>query len=49
MSGYDEQEIQTRLGEAEIAAFLQKPFTLEQLNGTLNQVLGLDDAASKQG
>ena len=37
------------LGEAEIAAFLQKPFTLEQLNGTLNQVLGLGATATKQG
>ncbi len=48
MSGYDEQEIQARLGEAEIAAFLQKPFTLEQLNGTLNEVLGPAAAAARR-
>jgi CheY-like chemotaxis protein len=40
MSGYDEQEIQARLGASEIAGFLQKPFTLEQLNQALEQVLG---------
>jgi two-component system, cell cycle sensor histidine kinase and response regulator CckA len=47
MSGYDEQEIQSRLGSAEIAAFLPKPFTLEQLNDTLKDVLGERSAENR--
>jgi PAS domain S-box-containing protein len=39
MSGYDEQEIKSRLHNAAIAAFLQKPFTIDQLNETLKRVL----------
>ncbi len=35
MSGYDEQEIQNRMGTSAIDGFLQKPFTLEQLNSAL--------------
>jgi DNA-binding NtrC family response regulator len=39
MSGYDEQEIESRLHNAAIAAFLQKPFTIDQLNDSLKRVL----------
>jgi DNA-binding NtrC family response regulator len=39
MSGYDEQEQKARSGAVQVAAFLQKPFSLEQLNGTLGVAL----------
>ncbi len=39
MSGYDEQEIRARLHSATIAGFLQKPFTIDQLNDSLTRVL----------
>lgn len=39
MSGYDEESARGRLGDTKVAAFLQKPFTLDQLNGTLERLL----------
>ena len=38
-SGYTAQDVAERIGEAEIAAFVQKPFTLDQLQRTLATVL----------
>jgi CheY-like chemotaxis protein len=40
MSGYDQQEIEARVRDAAVAAFLPKPFTMDQLNETLTRVLG---------
>jgi CheY-like chemotaxis protein len=39
MSGYDAQELRTRLGAASVAAFLQKPFRPQELYAALGQAL----------
>ncbi len=44
MSGYDEQEIHNRMGESSIEGFLQKPFTLDQLNAALQAAFAAGDA-----
>lgn len=39
-SGYAEQDVAHRTGENDFAAFMQKPYTLSQLEGVLAKVLG---------
>ena len=39
-SGYDEQEVTARFGEAGLAGFIQKPYRLDDLAGRMKQVLG---------
>lgn len=39
-SGYDEQEVTARFGEAGLAGFIQKPYRLEDLAARMKQLLG---------
>jgi hypothetical protein len=39
-SGYDEQDVTRRFDGRELAGFLQKPFTWEQLMTTLQELIG---------
>jgi two-component system cell cycle sensor histidine kinase/response regulator CckA len=39
-SGYDEQDVARRFDDRELAGFLQKPFTWEQLVTTLQELIG---------